>query len=331
MKPEWRRPGRYVNTERRGDPAMISYAILFPGQGSQKVGMGADLFDVHPDLLREAAKDVLDWSLEAVVAEGPQDELTRTEHAQPALYAVSFALWRSLQEALPVAPAAAAGHSLGEYTALAAAGAISYNEGLGLVAERGRAMAAAAADGEPSSMAALIGADLEQAEQLTARRREEGGHLWVANINTPSQIVVAGSVTDIDWLAENARSLGIRRAVPLDVAGAFHSPYMASAASRLRRALADAPFEPPRFPVYANATALPIDDPARRLDDQLTSPVRFAEMLQHMADDGVTTFVHVGPGDVTAGLVRRTLRDATVHVVSGLNDVAAVANELSIQ
>ncbi|MEN8234297.1 MAG: ACP S-malonyltransferase [Actinomycetota bacterium] len=310
---------------------MSNYAILFPGQGSQKAGMGVGLFDVHSNLLRDTTEEVLGWSLEELLLEGSQEDLTRTEHAQPALYAVAFALWRSVEEQLAVPPAAAAGHSLGEYTALAAAGAISYERGLELVAERGRAMAEAAAEGDASGMAALIGADLEHAEGVAARRRDDGGRLWVANINSPSQIVVAGSVVDIEWLVENARSLGIRRAIPLEVAGAFHSPFMAPAADRLRRALSATTFEPVDFPVYANATARPIDDPASRLEDQLVSTVRFAEMLQHMADAGITTFVHVGPGDVTAGLVRRTVPDAAVHVVSNLDDVAAFANDLSIQ
>ena len=310
---------------------MSRYAILFPGQGSQRVGMGADLFSVHADLLGGPADRILGWSLESLVVRGPQEELTRTEHAQPALYAVSSALWRALDEALPTRPAAAAGHSLGEYTALAASGAISYEDGLALVAERGRAMAAAAAVGEPSGMAAVIGADLDQAEAVAADCRAVGGRLWVANINAPSQIVLAGSEADIEWLCENARSLGIRRAVPLAVAGAFHSPFMRPAAERLQAALDATTFSPPRFPVYANTTARPTEDPARQLAEQLVQPVQFAPTLERMAADGITTFVHVGPGDVTAGLVKRTIPDAVVHVVSDLTEVAAVANDPSVQ
>ncbi len=310
---------------------MSRYAILFPGQGSQRVGMGADLFSVYADLLGEPADRIVGWSLEALVVEGPQEELTRTEHAQPALYAVSSALWRALDEALPTRPAAAAGHSLGEYTALAASGAISYEDGLALVAERGRAMAAAAEAGEPSGMAALIGADADQAEAIAADCRAVGGKLWVANINAPSQIVLAGSAADIEWVCESARSLGIRKAIPLAVAGAFHSPFMRPAAKRLEAALDATAFSPPQFPVYANTTARPAEDPARQLAEQLVRPVQFAPTLEHMAADGITTFIHVGPGDVTAGLVKRTVPDAIVHVVSGLDEVAAVANDPSVQ
>lgn len=307
------------------------YAILFPGQGSQRVGMGADLFGAYGDLLGETADRIIGWPLERLIIDGPQEELTRTEHAQPALYAVSFALWRVLEEALPSRPAASAGHSLGEYTALAASGAIAYQDGLALVAERGRAMAAAAAAGEPSGMAALIGADLDVAASVAADRRRDGGRLWVANINAPSQIVLAGAEADIAWLCESARSLGIRRAVPLAVAGAFHSPFMEPAAERLEAALNATEFSSPEFPVYANTTALPTQDPARQLAEQLVRPVRFAPTLEQMAADGITTFVHVGPGDVTAGLVKRTLPDATVHVVAGLDDIASVANDPSVQ
>ena len=169
---------------------MPRYAILFPGQGSQRVGMGADLFAAHPDLLGEPADRILGWSVEELVREGPQETLTRTEYAQPALYAVSYTLWYALRSAGAAPPAATAGHSLGEYTALAASGAITYEAGLALVAERGRAMAAAAAAGDASGMAALIGAELSHAEALAAERRRDGGKLWVANVNSPSQIVL---------------------------------------------------------------------------------------------------------------------------------------------
>jgi [acyl-carrier-protein] S-malonyltransferase len=310
---------------------MSRYAILFPGQGSQRVGMGADLFAAHRDLLGEPADRIVGWSIESLVSEGPQETLTLTEHAQPALYAVSYALWHALESAGVAPPAATAGHSLGEYTALAASGAITYEAGLALVAERGRAMAAAAAIGEPSGMAALIGADLAQAEALASDRRRDGGRLWVANVNAPAQIVLAGSEADIGWLSDNTQSLGIRRAIPLAVAGAFHSPFMASAAERLEAALGETDFSPSQFPVYANTTARPVSDPARQLAEQLVRPVQFAPTLEHMAEDGITTFVHVGPGDVTAGLVKRTLPDASVHVVSNLEDVAAVATDPSIQ
>lgn len=306
----------------------MTFAVLFPGQGSQAVGMGADVFDARPDLLGDAADEVLGWSLRSMCLDGPEEELTRTDRAQPALYAVAYAVWDELRSRLGRQPSGAAGHSLGEYTALAAAGAVSYLDGLRLVAARGAAMADAAAR-EPSTMAALIGADLDSAEALAADRRAEGGRLWVANINAPGQIVVAGGVEDVEWAASVARERGIRRVVPLKVAGAFHSPYMASAAEALSAAVADTGFGQPAFPVYANATAAVYDERVGpTLLDQLTSPVRFSESLGAMSADGITTFVHVGPGDVTAGLARRSVEDAKTYVVSGLDDLDAVAAAL---
>jgi [acyl-carrier-protein] S-malonyltransferase len=300
---------------------MKNYAILFPGQGSQYVGMGADVLVERADLLGDAADEVLGWSLRGVVTEGPDEELTRTDRAQPALYAISYALWDVLSDALPGPPVATAGHSLGEYTALAASGALDFTDGLGLVRERGAAMAAAAAL-ESSSMAALMGVDARGAELIAAGRRDEGGKLWVANLNAPNQIVLSGGTADIDWLVVNADRFGARRAVQLNVAGAFHSPYMAPAAERLSGALEAATFAESDFPVYANVTARPMSDPPTQLAQQLTEPVRFSESIEQMAADGVDAFLHVGPGNVTAVLARRSATDAETYTVSEIEDVA---------
>jgi len=308
---------------------MVKYAVLFPGQGSQAVGMGAELFDLRPDLLGEAADEVLGWSLREMCLEGPEDALTRTEHAQPALYAVSFALWSEAGRHLYGPPAAAAGHSLGEYTALAAAGVIEYLDGLRLVVARGRAMAEAA-DREPSGMAALIGADARSAESMASARRAEGGRLWVANLNAPGQVVLAGGVADIDWAVANAAEFGLRRVIPLKVAGAFHSPFMDPAAEALRAAVAAVAVHDGAFPVWANATARPHDDdPGELLVAQLTATVRFAESLEAIAASGVTAFLHVGPGDVTAGLAKRSVEGAEAFAVSSLADVTAAADRLA--
>ena len=307
----------------------MNYAVLFPGQGSQTVGMCADARREKPDLVGPVAGEIVGWDIDTLIDEGPEEYLTRTEHAQPALYAVSYALWSVFADAVAVGPTAGAGHSLGEYTALAAAGAIGYFDGLSLVAQRGRAMARSASESS-SGMAALLGADLETAEQIAALRRSEGGSLYVANINAPGQIVVAGGTDDLAWLAAEARSLGIRRAIILKVAGGFHSPFMASAAESLGEALAATTIDSPAFDVYANVTGSPTLDPRATLGDQLTSTVRFAEALMAMADSGIDTFVHVGPGDVTAGLAKRTVKGASVHVVSTTDEARAIAAILSV-
>lgn len=308
----------------------MNYAVLFPGQGSQTVGMCPDVRATRPDLLGDAANETLGWNLNDLIEHGPQERLTETQHAQPALYATSYALYDEFASLVSMPPSAAAGHSLGEYTALAAAGAVSYLEGLALVAKRGEAMAACAAS-QSSGMAALLGTDAETAESVATRRRADGGALHVANLNAPGQVVVAGGSEDIAWLVEHARDLGLRRVIALDVAGGFHSPFMADAAHALDEALQSIAFAPPRFDVYANATAQATTDAKQTLSDQLTAPVRFQETLLNLADAGIETFVHVGPGDVTAGLAKRTVPGSDVKVVSTIEEARAVAEELSVQ
>jgi len=307
----------------------MSVAVLFPGQGSQFVGMGAELFESRPDLLGERADEVLGWSLRQICLEGPEDSLTRTEHAQAALFAVSYALWEEFRATYQGPISGAAGHSLGEYTALCAAGALSYADALRVVARRGEAMARAA-DLEPSGMAALIGGDAGLAAQIAAKRRDGGGHLEVANINAPGQVVVAGSAEDIEWVAENAEELGVRRVIPLKVAGAFHSRFMEPAADEVGEALSRIVFSRPQFPVWSNTTAQPheADRLADTLRSQVVSTVRFEESLANMTTDGIDTFVHVGPGDVTAGMAKRAVDDATIHAVSEVADIPAVADSL---
>ena len=300
----------------------MSYAVLFPGQGSQFVGMGADLFEARPDLLVDQADEVLGWSLRDICLNGPEDDLTRTEHAQPALFAVAYALWDELSARLSDRPSAAAGHSLGEYTALTAAGVFDFSTALRTVAVRGKAMAVAA-NAAPSSMAALIGASADLAEEICTDRNIAGGKLWVANLNAPGQVVVAGGVADIEWWQEKARSLGVRRVVPLKVAGAFHSPFMASAQAALAAELASISPRNPAFSVWSNVSAAPAErgEVTELLARQVVAPVRFSESLEGMAETGIQTFAHVGPGDVTAGMARRTVADARVLIV---NDLAGI-------
>jgi [acyl-carrier-protein] S-malonyltransferase len=295
------------------------------------VGMGADLFEARPDLLGETADEVLGWSLREVCLEGPEEVLTSTDRAQPALFALSYALWDELAARLERSrPVGAAGHSLGEYTALAAAGVIDYPAALSLVAARGRAMDLAA-DAEPSGMAALLGVDVDAVERLARSIRGDGGRLWVANINAPGQVVVAGGTEDIASLTERGRrELGVRRVVPLKVSGAFHSPLMLPAVEPLREALAAVSFNPPAFPVWSNVTALPMptDDVSALLSRQVTAPVLFATILEGMAAAGATRFVHVGPGDVTTAMAKRTVPDAEVFTVNAIGKIEETVERL---
>ncbi len=301
---------------------MSGVAVLFPGQGSQEVGMGADLFERHPEVLGTTSERILGWSLREVCLEGPLWRLTRTEYAQPALFALAYAQWLEVADLLSDRVVSAAGHSLGEYTALTAAGMISYEAALAVVAERGAAMALAA-DAAPSGMAALIGATPEAAEQITAHRRADGGRLWVANINAPGQVVVAGGDEDLLWLEANARDLGVRKAIRLNVAGAFHSPFMEPATERLMSALSGLDVSDGLFEVWSNVTASPFAaaDVVDLLGRQVVSPVLFQQSLENMAAAGINTFIHVGPGDVTAGMAKRSVEDPTVVVVNDAEGV----------
>ncbi len=292
--------------------------------------MGADLFEARPNLLGDPVDKLLGWSLRELCLKGPEELLVRTERAQPALFCLSYVLWLELADRLSIPPAAAAGHSLGEYSALAAAGVFGFEEALSVVVARGRAMAEAA-DAEDSGMMALMGVDSELAEEVAEANREEGGRLVVANLNAPGQVVMAGGASDLDWLESRGRSLGIRRMVRLAVAGAFHTGFMAPAAQQVEAALNGVRCRPARFTVYANVSGGPVDEDSvtETLVAQVCSPVRFAQSLLAMAQQGVEVFVHVGPGKVTAGLARRTVPSATVLTVNDLAGAAKVAESLS--
>ena len=291
--------------------------------------MGAELFDARPDLLIDTAERVLGWSLRDVCLNGPIETLTRTDHAQPALYALAYALWIEMIETVGHLPMAGAGHSLGEYTALCAANVFSFEEGLRLVAARGAAMSEAAGQA-PSGMAALLGADDDQAEEVAAGRRADGGQLWVANLNGPGQVVLAGAIDDIDWLVSHAADVGIRRAVKLNVGGAFHSPFMASAVDAVAGALDSVDFQDPDFAIWTNVTGerIAIENAPDVLARQVVSPVRFASSLASMAASGIDTFVHVGPGDVTAGMAKRAAKGSEILVVNSIESIKTASDQL---
>lgn len=307
----------------------MTIGVLFPGQGSQFRGMGADLFDRFPELLGSPADEILGWSLREMCLDSDEETLTRTEHAQPALYATSFALFKELAPQLRGRVAAGAGHSLGEYSALAAAEALEFATGLAAVAERGRAMAGAA-DVESSGMAAVLGADLEAVEAVSLARRQDGGRLFVANVNAPGQVVVAGGSEDLDWLEQEASAYGLKRVMRLKVAGAFHTPFMAAAANRVESALAGVGFGRPAFPIWSNVTAEPHDQDLIKelLVRQVTAPVRFSDSLAAMAAAGVDTFIHVGPGDVTAGLAKRSAPGLSYFSVSTVESIPPLVESL---
>lgn len=306
-------------------------AVLFPGQGAQAPGMGLELARAYPataGAVFRTADRVLGYRLSRVIATGDQHVLSRTEVTQPALLAASLASWHALKAELPrLEPAFAAGLSLGEYSALAAAEALDLPMAFRLVSWRGRYMENAAR-GHLGGMSAVIGLERAVVERIcaevTAGDAGDFGRVWVTNYNAPGQNVVAGERLAVAEASSRAVAAG-GRVVPLKVNGAFHSPLMAPARRQLSPLLATTPWRAPRFPVYANATGRPHDGVpgiVRNLEAQVTSPVLWEDIVRDMAARGVTVFVELGPGKTLASLVSRILPGATVHNVSDLASLA---------
>ncbi len=298
---------------------------LFAGQGAQEVGMGRSLAEDFPaarDLFAEADR-VLGFPISRLCFEGPEEELTRTENCQPALFVASLAALAAWRERVdPPQPAAAAGLSLGEFSALAAAGVFSFEDGLRLVRLRGRLMQEAC-DRVEGGMAAVIGLAPEAVEAVAA----EAG-VDVANRNAPGQIVLSGPKEAVARAAELARARGARRAVMLDVAGAYHSRWMEPAAKGLESALAGVEMRPPAFPVVCNVTAQPETDPETfrvSLVRQLVSPVLWEDSMRSCLKRNWGPYLEFGPGGVLAGLLRRIDRNAEAHTIGASREVAAAA------
>ena len=301
-------------------------AFLFPGQGAQAVGMGAAAYESSPaaHAVFDEADDVLGMPLSRIVLEGPAEELVRSHNAQPAILTVSIALLRAMEERFgDAAPQAtfAAGHSLGEYTALVAAGAIDLATALRLVRRRGELMQAAC-DATPSGMAALLGLRLEPAQDAC-----EGTGAQVANVNSAEQIVIGGPSGALERAVERAKDAGARRAIPLEVAGAFHTEVMRPAQDGMDEALAEVDFAPPRIPVVANMTGTPmstVDEIRHELSQQLCGCVYWAQSIEYMAEAGAVRFVELGPGGVLTGLVRRIAGSAEAVAVTDLDALSAL-------
>jgi [acyl-carrier-protein] S-malonyltransferase len=286
-------------------------AFMFPGQASQVVGMGKDIAEAYPAARQtfEQADEFLDFSLSDLCFNGPADDLNDTYNTQPALYVCGIATLRALQSELPeAAPAFAAGHSFGEFTALAASGAFSFEDGLRLVRERGRLMKEAG-EQSPGAMAALLALDIEAVRDVCERARAvTGGVLVVANDNCPGQVVISGDNATLDQALILAKDAGARRAMKLAVSIASHSPLMQPSAGKFRQALESTTIQTPRIPVYGNVNAAPLTDVdaiRAELSAQLTSPVRWRESMEAMIADGAQIFVEVGPKDVLTGLMKR--------------------------
>jgi [acyl-carrier-protein] S-malonyltransferase len=296
----------------------MTFACVFPGQGSQSLGMLSALSDAHPhvrDAFQEAS-DTLGFDLWSLVQNGPEDDLNRTENTQPAMLAAGVAVWRVWQAAGGAAPTLMAGHSLGEYTALVCAGALAFGDAVGLVAERGRLMQGAVAPGE-GAMAAILGLDDEQVIDVCARAAE-GGVVEAVNFNSPGQVVIAGETAAVDRAVALASEAGARRSVKLPVSVPSHCRLMEGAAARLAERLAGVTVQAPSIPVIHNVDADVHGEPdaiRAALTAQLHRPVRWVEIVRRMAAQGVTTVVELGPGKVLTGLNKRIEKNLNLACV----------------
>jgi [acyl-carrier-protein] S-malonyltransferase len=329
-------------------------AFLFPGQGSQAVGMGADVFASSPAARHvfEAADEALGSAISTLCFHGPEETLRETIHAQPAIVTVSLALLAAFQEALspqhsswaaPLSPAFTAGHSVGEYAALVAAGALGLREALLLVRDRGRFMHH---EGTvcPGSMAAVIGMEEEQLQEVCqeatelaladyASRKDEAhtpshpglGRVIIANYNAPGQIVISGEQLALQKAMELAKARGAKRVIPLSVSGAFHSPVMLPAAAKMAEVIATAPLRDAAIPVINNIAALPMtraDDIRQELSQQVADSVQWTRTIQYMVGAGVSIFIEIGPGQALTGMVKRIAKGVTTVNISNEAEIA---------
>ncbi len=299
----------------RGGGPVVGAACLFPGQGSQSVGMGRALSERYPEAraVFQEGDSVLGFALSALCFEGPAEELTQTENTQPALLVTSIAAFRVL-ERRGLRPAAAAGHSAGEYAAHVAAGSLSFEEGLRLIRRRGEAMAGAGAE-RPGTMTAVLGLSIEQIEDLL-RRVNAPRDLAAANFNSPGQVVLSGTPEAVALAGEEAKRAGAKKVVPLQVSAAFHSPLMEAASRGLDEAIGRARISRASFPVYANVSAKPVSEPEEIRDTlrrQLLSPVLWEQTIRAMQAAGIRHYVEVGNGRVLRGLVRGVDKEAGLY------------------
>jgi [acyl-carrier-protein] S-malonyltransferase len=311
---------------------MDKIAFIFPGQGAQYVGMAQDAYQVHAQVreLYSKAEHILGFDLAKICFEGPAEVLVKTQHTQPAIFVHSLALWVLMRDH-EIQPAFCAGHSLGEYSALVAAGSLSFEDGLEAVRNRSRLMQEAC-DHSQGTMAALIGLSEEEVLSI-CREASQLGVIQPANFNSPDQIAISGQRAAVERGAQLARERGAKRAMLLDVAGAFHSELMRPAREGFAAVVEKLDVKKPQVPVVANVSARPMTEPSqikRLLTEQITKPVLWYRSMQHIHQHGVKNFVEIGPGKVLQGLLKRSFPDTKAVGIDKLSDLEKFAEMVKV-